>query len=164
MNFSNEFQHKVLKAATRTSLLVAFLSTAVFFTGCDDDDDGIASVAGKWRGNKTELSILVEGIPTPIEETDDDFAGEVEFKSDGTAVYTEDGDQIVGTWAQNNNKLILSIPDDSEDIDMSGTYTIQELNGSKLKLYIEKEGSFEDPDTGFVFDATVKATLYFDKN
>ena len=164
MNFSNEFQHKVLKAATRTSLLVAFLSSAVFFTACDDDDDGVASVAGKWRGNKTELSILVEGIPTPIEETDDSFAGKVEFKSDGTAVYTEDGDEIVGTWAQNNNKLILSIPDDSEEFDMSGTYTIQELNGSKLKLYIEKEGSFEDPDTGFVFDATVKATLYFDKN
>jgi hypothetical protein len=47
---------------------------------------------------------------------------------------------------------------------MSGTYTIQELNASRLKLFIEKETSFEDPDTGMVFDATVKATLYFNKN
>jgi hypothetical protein len=165
MNLINDFQHKVLNAATRMSFLAAFVITATVFTACDDDDDnGIGSVAGNWRGNKTELTILVEGVPTPINETDDSFAGEVEFKSNGTAVYTEDGEEIIGTWSQNNNKLTLTIPDDSQELDMSGVYTIQELSGSKLKLYIEKEGSFEDPDTGFVFDATIKATLYFDKN
>jgi hypothetical protein len=165
MILTNEFQHKVLNAATRMTFLVAFLFTASVFTACDDDDDnGVSSVAGKWTGDKTELTILVEGVPTPINETDDSFAGKVEFKQDGTAVYTEDGEVITGTWSQNNDKLLLSIPDDSEEFDMSGTYTIKEHNGSKLKLYIEKEGSFEDPDTGIVFDATVKATLYFNKD
>lgn len=165
MILTNEFQHKVLNATTRMTFLAAFLFTASVFTACDDDDDnGVASVAGKWSGDKTELTILVEGVPTPINETDDSFAGKVEFKQDGTAVYTEDGEVTTGTWSQNNDKLLLTIPDDNEEIDMSGTYTIQEHNGSKLKLYIEKEGSFEDPDTGFVFDATIKATLYFNKD
>ena len=96
-------------------------------------------------------------------ETDEDFSGEVEFTENGTAIYKEDGDVITGTWSQSNDKLTLSIPDDSEDIDMSGTYTIQEISGSKLKLYIEKEETFEDPDTGVEMDATIKATLYFTK-
>ena len=61
--------------------------------------------------------------------------------------------------------LRLSIPtDDDDEIDMSGEYTIQEITGSRLKLYIEKETTIEDPDTGMEFEASIKATLYFDKN
>jgi hypothetical protein len=164
MILTNRIQHKVLNAATRVTFSVAILSAASFFTACDDDDDnGIGTVAGSWKGDKTELNIKVEGVPTPIDEVDDSFAGEVDFQDDGTAVYSEDGEETEGTWFQNNNKLTLTIPSDDE-FDMSGTYTIQELNGSRLRLFIEKEGSFEDPDTGMVFDATVKATLYFNKN
>ncbi len=163
MILTNRIQHKVLNAATRVTFSVAILFSAAFFTACDDDDDnGIGTVAGSWRGDKTELNIKVEGIPTPINEVDDSFEGEVEFQADGTALYTEDGEEIEGTWVQNGNKLILTIPTDDE-FDMSGTYNIQELNGSRLKLFIEKEGEFEDPDTGMVFEATVKATLYFNK-
>lgn len=165
MILTNEFQHKVLNAATRVTFLASFLITASLFTACDDDDDnGFSSVEGRWVGDRTELNIKVEGVPTPLNETDDSFAGEVDFQDDGTAVYSEDGEVIEGTWVQNNNKLILTIPDDSEEIDMSGTYTIQDLTATKLKLFIEKEGSFEDPETGLVFDATVKATLYFNKD
>lgn len=161
----NEFQHKVLNAATRMTFFVAFLLTASFFTSCDNDDDnGLSSVTGKWKGDKTEAVVKVEGIPTPINETDDSFAGKVEFQQNGTAIYTEDGEVITGTWSQNNDKLILSIPDESEELDMSGTYTIKELNSSKLKIYIEKEASFEDPETGLIFDATIKATLYLDRD
>lgn len=164
MILTNKIQHKVLNAATRVTFSIALLFTASFFTACDDDDDnGIGSVAGSWVGDKTELSIKVEGVPAPINEVDNSFAGEVDFQADGTALYSEDGEEIEGTWVQNNNKLILTIPS-ADEFDMSGTYTIQELSGSRLRLYIEKEGSFEDPDTGLVFDATVKATLYFNKN
>ncbi len=166
MILKNEFQHKVLNATTRMTCLVAFLFTASFLTACDDDDDnGFPSVAGKWAGDKTELVVKVQGVPTPINETDDSFAGKVEFKSNGTAVYSEDGEVTNGTWSQNNNKLTLSIPtDDDDEIDMSGEYIIQEITGSRLKLYIEKETTIEDPDTGMEFEASIKATLYFDKN
>ena len=165
MILKNAFQHKVLNTTNRMTFLVAFLFTATFFTACDDDDDNaFPSIAGKWAGDKTELTIKVEGVPTPVNETDDSFAGKVEFKQNGTAVYSEDGEVINGTWSQNGNKLMLSIPDDSEEIDMSGEYTIQEITGSRLKLFIEKEATIEDPDTGLEFDATIKATLYFDKD
>ena len=165
MILKNAFQHKVLNTTIRVTYLVAVLFTASFLTACDDDDDnGFPSVAGKWAGDKTEVVIKVDGVPAPINETDDSFAGKVEFKQGGTAVYSEDGDVINGAWSQNNNKLTLSIPTDDDEIDMSGEYTIQEITGSKLKLYIEKETTIEDPDTGMEFDATIKATLYFNKN
>jgi hypothetical protein len=165
MILTTKIQHKVLNNATRMTFLAAFLITASLFTACDDDDDnGFTSVQGKWIGDKTELTIKVKGVPTPFNETDNAFAGEVEFTPGGTAVYEEDGDVLTGTWAQNNDKLILSIPDDTQELDMSGTYIIKEISGSKLKLYIEKEATIEDPDTGLEVEATIKATLYFEKD
>jgi hypothetical protein len=165
MIFKNEFQHKVLNTTTRMTCLVAFLFTASFLTSCDDgDDNGFQSVAGKWAGDKTELIVKVVGVPTPINKTDESFAGKVEFKQNGTAIYSEDGEVTEGTWSQNNNKLTLSIPTDDDEVDMSGVYTIQEITGSKLKLYIEKESTIKDPDTGAEFEAFIKATLYFYKN
>jgi len=164
MILKNAFQHKVLNTTTRVTYLVAFVLASAFITSCDDDDDNaFPSVLGKWSGDKTELVVKVEGVPTPINETDESFAGKVEFKQDGNAVYSEDGEVTYGTWFQNQDKLTLTIPSDDE-IDMSGVYTIQEISGSRLKLYIEKETAFEDPDTGLVFDASIKATLYFGKD
>ena len=164
MILKNAFQHNVLNTTTRVTYFVAFLLVSVFISSCDDDDDNaFPSVLGKWSGDKTVLVVNVEGVPSPINETDENFAGEVEFKENGTAVYSEDGDVINGTWLQNQDKLTLTIPG-SDEIDMSGVYTIQEISGSKLKLYIEKETTIEDPDTGLEFDATIKATLYFDKD
>jgi len=164
MILKNAFQHRVLNTTTRLTYFVAFLLASAFITSCDDDDDNVfPSVSGKWSGDKTVLVINVEGVPTPINETDDSFAGEVEFKENGVAVYSEDGEVINGTWSQNKDKLTLTIPG-SDEIDLSGVYTIQEISGSKLKLYIEKETIFQDPDTGLEFDASIKATLYFDKD
>lgn len=160
---SNELQHKVLKAATRMFFFAAILISASFVVSCDDDDDdrGIGTVAGKWIGTKSELSVTVDGIP-PFDEVDDDFAGEVEFKEDGTAVYKEDGETVQGTWSQNSNKLTLSVNGAAGE-DLSGTYTIQELSSTRLRLYIEKEQTFEDEDSGMEFDAHIKATLHFSK-
>ena len=164
MILTNALQHKVLNKTIRVAYLAAFLLVSAFITSCDDDDDNaFPSVQGKWAGDKTELIVKVEGVPTTINETDDSFAGKVEFQQNGTAVYSEDGDVIIGTWVQNNNKLTLTIPS-TGDIDLSGVYTIQEITGSRLKLYIEKETTIEDPDTGLEFEATIKATLYFDKD
>jgi hypothetical protein len=161
---TNEFQHKVLKPATRMTFLAASFFAASFLTACDDDDNGFTSVKGKWVGDKTELSVKVQGVPTPLDETDDSFSGEVEFTENGTAIYKEDGEVLTGTWSQNNDKLTLTIPDDTEEVDMSGTYTIKEISGSKLKLYIEKEATIENPDTGIDVNASIKATLYFNKD
>lgn len=160
----NEFQHKVLKAATRMFFFAAILISASFVVSCDDDDDdhGIGTVAGKWVGTKSEISLTVDGIP-PINETDEDFSGEVDFQQDGTAVYKEDGEIVEGTWAQNNNKLILAIENGSVNEDISGTYIIQELSQTKLRIYIEKEQTFEDDDSGLEVEGLLKATLHFNR-
>ncbi len=154
-------KNKMLNVTTKAFYAIALAFSAAAFTGCDDDDDEkFDSIVGSWQGTKTEFELHLEGVPTPITETDEDFAGEVEFKQDGTAVFEEDGDVVSGTWNQNGDKLTLTIANDD---DLSGTYTIQELTSSKLRLYIEKEGTFEDPDTGINLDGTVKGTLYFNK-
>lgn len=44
---------------------------------------------------------------------------------------------------------------------MEGTYHIEELTTSRLRVPIEKEGTYKHPDTGQQFDGKVKATLYF---
>jgi hypothetical protein len=157
----------VLNNGSRISVAFALL-TMSFLSACDGDDDdddkGFPSVQGRWTGRKTELIIQVDGIEDPFTETDDSFQGEVEFKSNGVAVYSEDGDVEEGTWSQNGNKLTLTIPDESEELDMSGVYTIKEINSSNLQIYIEKETTLADPDTGAEFDANIKATLYFNKD
>jgi hypothetical protein len=164
MRLLNDIQQKMLNTGYRMTYLFVFVVSASFIVSCDDDDDnGFPSVAGSWTGDKTELVITVEGFPTPINETDDSFSGEVEFRNNGTAVYKEDGEEKTGTWSQANDKLLLSIPDEDEEIDMSGTYTIKEINAKRLKIYIEKEQAFEDEDSGMTFDANIKATLSFDR-
>lgn len=163
MKLSNEFQQNLLKSATRMSYVVALLFSASFITSCDDDDDkGFPSVQGSWAGTKTEVEFKINGVPTPITETDNSFSGEVEFLSNGTAVYSEDGDEMEGTWSQNGEKLTLTIPSD-DGFDMSGLYIIKELNNSKLKIYLEKETTFYDDDTQTEFEGVIKATLYFNK-
>lgn len=164
MKVTNEFQQKLLKSATRMSLVVAVLFSASFLTSCDDDDDkGFPSVQGAWEGSKTVVEFKIDGIPTPVTETDNSFSGEVEFLSNGTAIYSEDGIETNGTWSQSKDKLTLTMPVEDDEIDMSGTYTIKELNSSKLQIYIEKEGTIYDDESETEIDGLFKATLYFNK-
>jgi hypothetical protein len=142
---------------------LAFVSALFTIASCNDDDEKPASLLGGWQGDKVEASVKVDGIPQPIVDNDEDFAGQVEFKSDGTVIFREDGDITEGTWAQNGNKLILSVDGLSEDDDISGTYTIKELNSSRLKIYIEKETLFYDDESGTQFTGFLKATLYFNR-
>lgn len=141
---------------------VLCIASCVWLTACDDEKE-FASVVGKWQGTKAEAEILAFGVPIPIKETDDTFAAEVEFKDNGTVTLTEDAQTSSGTWEQNGDKLILSITFSTDFIDLSGTYTIKELTDTKLTLFIEKDGTYTDPDSGMDIDGTVKATLYFDK-
>lgn len=142
---------------------LAFVSALFTITSCNDDDDKPASLLGSWQGDKTEASITVDGFPEPFTETDEDFAGQAEFKSNGTVIFKEDGEVVEGTWAQNGSNLLLQVDGLSEDEDISGTYTIKELTQSRLKIYIEKEAYFYDEESGIEFEGLVKATLYFNR-
>lgn len=129
---------------------------------CDDDDD-FAPLVGEWQGTKAEAEILAFGVPLPINETDDNFDAQVEFKADGIVTLVDDGQSSTGTWEQNGDKLTLSITFNTDFIDISGTYTIRELSETKLRIFVEKDGTYTDPDSGIDIDGTVKATLYFER-
>ena len=144
---------------------VKFLFPVVFlalFAGCDDDEK-IASVEGSWQGTKAEGEVLVFGVPSGFEEEDDAFNPILEFKPGGVVTLTKDGVPTQGHWSQDGEKLTASLDFNTEFVDLSGDYTIQTLTDTKLVLYFEKDGTYEDPDTGIQIEGTLKATLYFDK-
>jgi hypothetical protein len=142
-----------------------FLSLSfIILVSCKDDDkSSYPSVTGKWQGTLLTAEIVVFGVTLPDKRTDDTFDALVEFKSDGTMTITDDNQTSSGTWSQSDDKLTLSIAFGTDVIDLSGTYTIEEITDKKLTLYIEKDGSYTDPDTNVEVEGTVKATLNFDK-
>lgn len=142
---------------------LALVGALFSFTACNDDDEKpAASLIGTWKGDKVEATVKIQGFPTPITDNDDDFSGVAEFKPNGIVIFREDGKNTEGSWAQNGDKLILSVEGLEED-DVSGTYTIKELNNSRLRIYIEKEATFYDEETELELLAEIKATLYFNK-
>ena len=76
---------------------------------------------------------------------------------------THDGVTTQGTWSQDGEKLTTSLNFNTEFADLVGAYTIETLTETKLVLYFEKDGTYEDPDTGIEIEGTLKATLYFDR-
>jgi hypothetical protein len=143
---------------------VKFFFPVVFFVlaGCDDEEK-MASLEGSWQGTKAEGEVLIFGAPSGFEEQDETFNPTLEFKPGGVVTLTHDGVPSQGTWSQEGEKLTTSLNVNTEFVDLSGVYTIQTLTESKLVLYFEKDGTYEDPDTGVAIEGTLKATLYFDK-
>ena len=143
---------------------VKFLFYVVFFAllACDDEEK-MASLEGSWQGTKAEGEVLVFGVPSGFEEEDDTFNPLVEFKPGGAATMTYDGVTTQGTWSQDGEKLTTSLNFNTEFADLVGAYTIETLTETTLVLYFEKDGTYEDPDTGIDIEGTLKATLYFDR-
>ena len=143
---------------------VKFLFPIVLFAllACDDEEK-MASLEGSWQGTKAEGEVLVFGVPSGFEEEDETFNPVLEFKPGGVATLTYDGVPSQGTWSQDGEKLTTSLNFNTEFVDLTGAFTIQTLTETKLVLYFEKDGTYEDPDTGIEIEGTLKATLYFDK-
>jgi hypothetical protein len=143
---------------------VKFLFYVVFFAllACDDEEK-MAPIEGSWQGTKAEGEVLVFGVPSGFEEEDDTFNPLVEFKPGGAATMTYDGVTTQGTWSQDGEKLTTSLNFNTDFADLVGAYTIETLTETKLVLYFEKDGTYEDPDTGIDIEGTLKATLYFDR-
>lgn len=155
---------KLYKLIMKVNILFSVLCSALLLglAGCDDEEK-LASIEGSWQGTRAEGEVLVFGVPTGFEEEDVTFDPILEFKQGGTVTVTKDGTPSQGTWSQSGDKLTTSIDFNTSFVDLSGTYTIQTLTETKLILYYEKDGTYEDPDTGIEIDGTLKATLYFDK-
>lgn len=149
----------------KVKILFSFLVSLLMIVGplgCDEHES-VATLEGTWKGTKAQGEVLVFGVPTGFEEEDNTFHPTLEFKEGGVVVLTRDGIPTQGNWAQNGETLITSLNFETDFVDLSGTYTIQTLTDTRLILYYEKEGTFEDPDTEIEITGTLKATLSFDK-
>jgi hypothetical protein len=128
-----------------------------------DDEEKMASVEGAWTGTKAEGEVLVFGVPSGFEEEDDTFNPIIEFKPGGAVTLTQNGTTYSGTWAQDGENLTTDLNFNTDFVDLSGAYIIQTLTATELVLYFEKDGTYEDPDTGIDIEGTLKATLSFKK-
>jgi len=138
------------------------LLTVIILSCKDDDKSPAPSITGKWQGTLLTADVAISGVPTDT-RNDSTFNAIVEFKTDGTVTITDDGQTSTGTWSQNGDKIDMSATFGTDRIDLSGTYTIKTLTDTKLVLYIDKDGSYTDPDTHITVQGNVKATLYFDR-
>ncbi|WP_276365621.1 hypothetical protein [Chryseolinea sp. H1M3-3] len=146
-------------------ILISVLFSALLVFGpfgCDEDEK-TASIEGSWQGKKAEGKVLVFGVPSGFEEEDNNLKPLLEFEEGGVVTLTQGGVRSHGTWVQDGEKLTMSLTFNTNFVDLSGTYDIQTLTDSKLVLYLEKEGIYEDPDTGIAIEGMLKATVSFDK-
>ena len=75
--------------------------SSFFFFACDKDDNNspTLSIEGTWQGDKLTLQGYPDGFPAPVlNETDDDFDGQITFKTDGTVTVNIDDTENTGTW------------------------------------------------------------------
>jgi hypothetical protein len=138
------------------------LSFFVLFS-CKEDEDPKPSIVGKWKGTLAEIEVKPFGLPTPISRNDDDFAAEIEFKSDGTMILLENAQPIEGTYHIMGDQLMTDIDFQTDALDLSGDYVIEQLTQNKLVVFLEKDGSVTDPGTGVTINGDIKATLHFDR-
>jgi hypothetical protein len=128
------------------------------------EDDVTASIVGKWQGDKSEVKALVAIVPV-YSKTDENFDDMVEFKADGTGTAVVDDSQTAGTWewVEVNKTVRVSIDFKTDFLEQTEVYTVKELTDSKLTLFLEKDGTYQDPESGNNFSGTVRATLYFNR-
>ena len=141
-----------------TYLFLGILLSAA--CACDDDDEEIRSVQGRWQGTLLEVKLEAFGV-TVRSEKDDTFDAVIEFKSGGEVTIEDEGQSATGTWKQSGKTITITADFSIEGIDLSGDYTIKEISETKLELYTERNGKYEDPDSGVEIEGTIKATLYF---
>lgn len=130
-------------------------------TSCDDEK--MSSIVGKWNVNKAEYNCRPFRYPGTINQVEDNLDTAFEFRNDGTLVLTRSGKLANGTYSLKDKDLVTSVPFTTQVIGLSGKYSIQELTDNKLVLFVERDDTFQDPDTGVNLRGTVRATLHFDR-
>lgn len=135
----------------------------VVILSCREEDKKFVSIVGKWKGTLAEVQIKPFGLPTPFSKTDESFAAEIEFRSDGKLILMENGQLTEGTYQVIEEKLITDIDFNTRIMDLSGTYTIEELTGTKLVFYLKKNDTLTDPDSGLSVSGNIKGTLHFQR-
>lgn len=145
------------------NILILCTSFVLFLTACDKDEDPVdATITGLWKGDRSEVNIRYGIIPV-FDNEDEDFDVTLEFRADGTVLFTdEDGQQTTGNYEINGTRLTTDI-EFQDDFELEeATFDIDELSNSKLRLSLEEERQLTVPQFGQV-DADVTAKLSFDR-
>lgn len=149
-----------MKTRATAAILFVFLT----ILACKDDEKELPSIIGKWKGTLAEVEVHPFGIPLPISEKDENFSTQLEFKSDATLLISNNSQPAEGSWQVVDDKLITDITFDTDFIELSGAYTIEELTETVLVISIEKENqTITVPDSGQTVSGDVIVTLHFEK-
>ena len=133
---------------------------ALLTSSCDDEKMG--SIVGKWNVNRAEFNLRPFRYPGSVNQVEDmDTA--FEFRNDGTLILSHSGRLSSGKYQVKDKELITDIKFSTAVTGLSGIYTIKELTDSRLVLFVERDDTFQDPDTGVNLRGTVKATFHFDR-
>lgn len=127
------------------------------------DDEKMSSIVGKWNVNKAEFNLRPFRYPGSVNQTEDDLDTAFEFKTDGTLVLTRSGKLTSGKYELKDKELITDVKFNTTVMGLPGKYTIKELTDTKLVLLVERDDTFQDPDTGVNLRGTVRATFHFDR-
>ena len=139
-----------------------FVVLVALLFSCEDDAEITASIEGKWKGTLAEIRVKPLGLPIPISEDYASFDPEIEFMPAGTVVLWDDSQPKEGTYELTGEKLTINIDYTIEDVDLSGTYTIETLTENSLVFYLERKGqTLVDPDGAPTIKGRVKVTLHF---
>ena len=122
-------------------LVLLFLAVSLGSSSCKKNDDEVmASIVGKWGIVKT-VEVDYVGTAKGPTETETTFSANdfVEFKSDGTAIFSEEGDTDAATYTVNTDtkKMSVKLNGTSTSIQMD----IRTLNSTDLVLYAEESTS-----------------------
>ena len=151
------------KSIARSTIITGLFLLLVTLS-CNEEDEPLAPIAGKWRGTMAEIKVKPFGIPIPFSREDESFDAEMEFRTDGTLIVNDGSQTRQGTWQLNGNKLVTDIDLSTEFIELSGNYTIESLTETTLIFYLEKKNhTLSDPDTGQSISGDIKAILHFTK-
>lgn len=145
-------------------LLLASISMGFGMTSCSDDEES-APVTGAWEGTHGLSEAFIPGVPVAIfSEEDNDFNTVLTFNEDGTVTVVDEDDEYEaeGTWQFQDGKKKIQVTGafpENEIFEPTETFTVKELSGTKLTLYLEKTMTL-DTDDG-EFEGEVQVTFEF---
>lgn len=135
----------------------------VLTLACREDAEITSGIEGKWKGTLAEVQVKAFGLPIPIKKDDISFASRIDFNKDGAMIIWDDGDPIEGTYQVNGDEVAVNIDYSIEDIDLSGTYTIEKLTSTQLVIHTRRDETIANPDGGPSISGEIKVTLHFSR-
>lgn len=149
-----------MKTISRMTMPVGFFMIILLMQCSDDDAKLTGSIIGKWQGKSIEAKVVAFGIPVWQDE-DDTFNPILEFLEGGTIKVYNDDQTTEGTWEKDGRRLYTNVDLNYEGFSGNQELEIKKLTETDLELYVEKDSTFKDPDSGIEVAGKLKATAYF---